>query len=81
MVVVEVDERPDRLVRLLGEAGLTVRAVGRLIEVGLHDDTTYDVVRDTVVGAGLGLVRMERRRHRMAEIFATARAAGGADAA
>jgi ABC-2 type transport system ATP-binding protein len=42
------------------------------LEIELSDDSAYDVVRDTVVGAGLGLVRMERRRHRMAEIFATA---------
>jgi ABC-2 type transport system ATP-binding protein len=29
------------------------------------------VVRDAVVRLGVGLVRMERRRHRMAEIFTT----------
>ena len=81
VVVVEVDDRPDELVALLREAGLGVRGVGRLLEVELHDDTTYDVVRDTVAGAGLGLIRMERRRHRMAEIFATARAGGEADVA
>jgi ABC-2 type transport system ATP-binding protein len=46
--------------------------VGRLLEVELHDDSAYDVVRDTVARAGLGLIRMERRRHRMAELFATA---------
>ena len=43
--------------------------------VDSHDDSAYDVVRDTVVRAGLGLIRMERRRHRMAEIFATAESA------
>ena len=79
MVVVEVDERSDELVGLLAKAGLSVRGTGALLEVELRDDTTYDVVRDTVAGAGLGLIRMERRRHRMAEIFATAR--GEIDAA
>ena len=71
IVVVEVDESADALAALLQRAGLTVRVVGRLMEVELHDDSAYDVVRDTVVEAGLGLVRIERRRHRMAEIFAT----------
>ena len=72
VVVVEVDERADALATLLKSAGLSLRVVGRLVEVELHDDSAYDVVRDTVAQAGLGLIRMERRRHRMAEIFATA---------
>ncbi|MFD6811705.1 ABC transporter ATP-binding protein, partial [Streptomyces anthocyanicus] len=29
----------------------------------------YDLVRDTVAGLGLGLVRMEQRRHHIAEVF------------
>src|SRR5918999_3011550 len=71
-VVVEVDEPAEALAALLQAAGLTVRVVGRLLEVELRDDSAYDVLRDTVVRADLGLIRMERRRHRMAEIFATA---------
>jgi ABC-2 type transport system ATP-binding protein len=73
VIIVEVDERSDELVALLGHAGLQVQAAGRLLEVELRDDVTYDVVRDTVAAAGVGLIRMERRRHRMAEIFAAAR--------
>jgi ABC-2 type transport system ATP-binding protein len=76
VVVLEVDEPADEFAALLEEAGLTVRVVGRLLEVELSDDSAYDVVRDTVVRAGLGLIRMERRRHRMAEIFATVGSAG-----
>jgi ABC-2 type transport system ATP-binding protein len=76
VVVLEVDGPADEFAALLDEAGLTVRVVGRLLEVELSDDSAYDVVRDTVVRAGLGLIRMERRRHRMAEIFATAGSAG-----
>jgi ABC-2 type transport system ATP-binding protein len=72
VVVVEVDEPADALAGQLQSAGLSVRLVGRLLEVELHDDSAYDVVRDTVALSGLGLIRMERRRHRMAEIFATA---------
>ena len=66
---VEVDERPDELATLLRAAGLIVHPAGRQLEVELIDDSTYDVVRDGVVQLGLGLFRMERRRHRMAEIF------------
>ena len=80
VIAVEVDERHDEVLALLDEAGLDVHAAGRLLEVTLHDETTYDVVRDTVAAAGVGLIRMERRRHRMAEIFAAARTGGDADA-
>jgi len=72
VVVVEVDERADALADMLWAVGITVRVAGRLLEVELRDESAYDVVRDTVARAGLGLIRMERRRHRMAEIFATA---------
>ena len=71
VVVVEVDESADEFAELLRSAGISVRLAGRLLEVELIDDSAYDVVRDMVARAGLGLVRMERRRHRMAEIFAT----------
>lgn len=72
VVMVEVDEPAETLAVLLQEAGLTVRAIGRVVEVELRDDSAYDIVRDVVVSAGLGLVRLERRRHRMSEIFAAA---------
>ncbi|MBW1598711.1 ABC transporter ATP-binding protein [Streptomyces sp. JJ38] len=32
-------------------------------------EATYDLVRDAVADLGLGLVRMEQRRHRIAEVF------------
>jgi ABC-2 type transport system ATP-binding protein len=57
------------LATLLGSAGLVVHPSGRQLEVELVDERTYDVVRDSVVQLGVGLMRMERRRHRMAEIF------------
>jgi ABC-2 type transport system ATP-binding protein len=71
LIAVEVTERTDDLAAALRQAGLGVATVGPLLEVDLRDDTTYDVVRDAVVRLGVGLVRMERRRHRMAEIFTT----------
>jgi ABC-2 type transport system ATP-binding protein len=69
LVAVEVDERSDELAAALRAAGLGVVPAGALLEVDLQDDTTYDIVRDNVSSLGLGLIRMERRRHRMAEIF------------
>ena len=69
LIAVEVSERTDDLAAALRTAGLGVTVVGPLLEVDLQDDTTYDVVRDNVTSLGLGLIRMERRRHRMAEIF------------
>ncbi len=71
LIAVEVTERTDDLASALRQAGLGVATVGLLLEVDLRDDTTYDVVRDAVVQLGVGLVRMERRRHRMSEIFTT----------
>jgi ABC-2 type transport system ATP-binding protein len=69
ILTLEVDERQDELATLLRSAGLTVHPAGRQLEVELIDDSTYDLVRDGVVQLGLGLFRLERRRHRMAEIF------------
>jgi ABC-2 type transport system ATP-binding protein len=69
LIAVEVTERTGDLAAALRQAGLGVATVGPILEVDLRDDTTYDVVRDAVVRLGVGLVRMERRRHRMAEIF------------
>ena len=71
LIAVEVTERTDDLAAALRQAGLGVATVGLLLEIDLRDDTTYDVVLDAVVRLGVGLVRMERRRHRMAEIFTT----------
>jgi ABC-2 type transport system ATP-binding protein len=75
--VTDSDEHPDgtrSLEAALAKAGLTVRAEqGRLVLVEIDlaggGDTGYDVIRDTVADLGLGLVRMEQRRHRIAEVF------------
>jgi ABC-2 type transport system ATP-binding protein len=79
LLVVEVDERTDAFVALLASQGLAARAVGRLVEVELAADDDHDRVRDAAADLGVGLVRLERRRHRMAELF-LAPAAGGARA-
>lgn len=84
MLAVEVTDHPQDAVpepgaavaARLTAAGLTVRPDGShvlLVEIG--DEDTYDLVRDAVADLGLGLVRLEQRRHRVAEIF-TEQAAG-----
>jgi len=79
---------PDAAVReRLAAAGLSVTIDGsRILLVELKDESTYDTVRDTVAVLRLGLVRLEQRRHRVAEIFtqpahSTERTGGPADAA
>ena len=71
LLVVEVDARTDELVSALTSDGVRARAVGRLVEVELDDERDYDRVRDAAAGLGVGLVRLEQRRHRMAELFLT----------
>jgi len=69
VLVAEVDERADDVTALLVGAQLTARVSGRTIEITFAGDDTYDHVRDAVAQLGVGLVRMERRRHHMAEMF------------
>ncbi|MER6479386.1 ABC transporter ATP-binding protein, partial [Streptomyces filamentosus] len=42
---------------------------GHILLLEAPGEETYDLVRDTVAGLGLGLVRMEQRRHHIAEVF------------
>jgi ABC-2 type transport system ATP-binding protein len=74
------------LAERLSGAGLRTLPAGRVLLVELRDDTTYDLIRDTVADLGLGLVRVEQRRHRIEEVFTVpaappAGAAGPAPAA
>ena len=77
LLVVEVDDRTDELVRALTASGVRARPVGRLVEVELHADRDYDLVRDAAADLGVGLVRLEQRRHRMAELFLAPAGGGG----
>ena len=67
----EVDARTEDFVRALTAGGVRAHGAGRLVEVELADGSDYDRVRDAAAGLGVGLVRLERRRHRMAELFLT----------
>ena len=68
-LLVEVEGDPAPLVALLQDHGVAVRVDGRLLEVQMDDGAVYDLVRDGAAQLELGLVRMERGRHRMAEMF------------
>jgi ABC-2 type transport system ATP-binding protein len=70
--VTDTDRHPDGTRSALGAftaAGLTAHADGHLLLVDIGDEATYDTIRDAVADLGLGLIRMEQRRHRIAEIF------------
>ena len=40
-----------------------------MLHLVLVDDSTYDVVRDTVADLGVGLVRLQRGRQHMLDMF------------
>ena len=68
-LAVEVSAEADAVADALTAAGLTVKRDGHLLELALDDDETYDVVRDTVAAQGVGLIRLEQRRHHISEVF------------
>ncbi|HTL24391.1 MAG TPA: ABC transporter ATP-binding protein [Mycobacteriales bacterium] len=78
LIAVEVTERADELAAALRAAGLGVVAAGAVLEIDLRDESTYDLVRDSIARLDVGLIRLERRRHRMAELFAVPAEAAGA---
>ncbi|MFF3729863.1 ABC transporter ATP-binding protein [Streptomyces sp. NPDC002476] len=83
--VTDTDTHPDgtaalrrALVRagvgLVGQDGLDGQGLpgaGHILLVEATSEETYDIVRDSVAALGLGLVRMEQRRHHIAEVFRT----------
>ncbi len=73
LLLVEVTEQAPALAAALTAAGAVAVLRGRMVEVEIGADSIYDLVRDQVVDLGVGLIRIEQRRHRIAEIF---RAAG-----
>ncbi|HLL34906.1 ABC transporter ATP-binding protein [Streptomyces sp.] len=76
--VTDSDEHPDGT-RAMREAlharGITVEhggglpGAGHVLLLTAEGEETYDVVRDLVADLGLGLVRMEQRRHHISEVF------------
>ncbi|MEV8449014.1 ABC transporter ATP-binding protein [Streptomyces parvus] len=71
----------DAGVTLIGHDGIDAEGLpgaGHILLIEATGEETYDVVRDSVAGLGLGLVRMEQRRHQIAEVFLTEQGAAQA---
>jgi ABC-2 type transport system ATP-binding protein len=71
VLTVEVDAREDELAERLTAHGLTVGRDGHLLLVGMDGAAPYDFLRDAVVDMGVGLIRLEQRRHRLEDLFRT----------
>jgi ABC-2 type transport system ATP-binding protein len=69
VLAVEVDGDGDRLAGHLRERGVAVSTSGRFLLVQKEDDALLDLIRDSVVDLGLGLVRLEQSRRRLEELF------------
>ncbi len=69
LLTVEVDGDGDRLAGSLREQGVAVSRSGRFLLVQKEDDALLDLIRDSVVDLGLGLVRLEQGRRRLEELF------------
>ncbi|MHC0433026.1 ABC transporter ATP-binding protein [Streptomyces sp. O3] len=83
--VTDSDTHPDGSAALreaLTTAGVTLHGTpegvadglpgaGHILLIEATGEQTYDIVRDTVADLGLGLVRMEQRRHHISEVFHT----------
>ncbi|GHH69999.1 ABC transporter ATP-binding protein [Streptomyces sulfonofaciens] len=76
--VTDTDEHPDGTAALRDElaargigteSGSGLPGAGHVLLLTADGEETYDVVRDAVADLGLGLVRMEQRRHQIAEVF------------
>jgi len=68
-LTVEVDSDGERLADRLREQGVTVSSNGRFLLLQQEDDALLDLIRDSVVELGLGLVRLEQGRRRLEELF------------
>ncbi|GAA3809607.1 ABC transporter ATP-binding protein [Streptomyces phyllanthi] len=76
--VTDTDEHPDGT-RVMREAlhargvetheGAGLPGAGHILLLTAQGEETYDLVRDVVADLGLGLVRMEQRRHHISEVF------------
>jgi ABC-2 type transport system ATP-binding protein len=68
-VVVEVTERAAEVEARLAAAGVAVRRQGEVLHLVLTEDGMYDLVRDAVADLGIGLVRLQRGRQHMLDMF------------
>jgi ABC-2 type transport system ATP-binding protein len=71
VLAVEVSEGTDELAAALGRLDFPVTREGHLLLVPLESDSAYDRVLQAVADLELPLHRLDQRRHRVAELFAT----------
>ena len=71
VLAVEVSEGTDELSAALTALGMSVIPEGRLLLVPLESDAAYDRILQAVADLDLPLHRIDQRRHRVAELFAT----------
>jgi ABC-2 type transport system ATP-binding protein len=57
------------LLQRLEKRGLQVEADGRMLFIGLDGREPYDMIRDEIVELGVGLLRLEQRRHSLEDLF------------
>jgi ABC-2 type transport system ATP-binding protein len=69
VLVVELESGNPTLAGRLAAAGIGAHADGRTLLIDLRGGDPFDIVRDTAAELGVGLVRMERRRQSLEEIF------------
>jgi ABC-2 type transport system ATP-binding protein len=78
LLAVEVEEGAPELCARLAAAGLECREEGDVVLVALLDERPYDAVRDAAAELDLALLRMERRRDTLQDLFRAPAAAGAA---
>jgi len=71
LVLVEVTERADEVIERLTSAGAKVAAgdAAQTLVVEVADERVLDDIRGVVADLDVGLIRMQRRRHHLAEMF------------
>jgi ABC-2 type transport system ATP-binding protein len=69
VLTIEVDQKQGELQARLMAKGLEVTADGPLLLISIDGEAPYDIVRDEVIDLGVGLLRMEQRRHRLEDLF------------
>jgi ABC-2 type transport system ATP-binding protein len=73
ILTVEVEDGRDALAAGLAGRGLRILAgsgpTDRTVRIALDGGSPFDIVRDTVADLGLPLVRLERGRHSLEDLF------------
>jgi ABC-2 type transport system ATP-binding protein len=68
-LAVEVEDGADRLAEQLRRRGFELEEDGRLLLLRLDGEPPYDAIRDAIDDLGLALIRIERGRSRLEDLF------------